>query len=429
MSDNKQPTLLFVDDDENIVSALRRLTRKQDYIVLTATSGEAALDILASHKVHLVVSDMKMPQMNGAQLFAEIARQYPDTYRIILSGYADLASTIDAVNEGKIHRFLQKPWQNFDLLEAINEGLESVRLRFYNERLKREIACQNKALKTLNEGLEEKVNLRTRQIQLALKKLQIQNLSLEKVLYNMVIINPHLSGEYAKLVSDLARRIAIRMNIKEQALRHIGLAGLLCEMGLMTLDPFLYSKPFEALNHQQRTEFLSQTETAKLLLAPAEHMSCVSKILEQQFLPWSGSDDPDKPAYTAIHTGARILNIARDYWAYRMKKMRDADLTHEQVLGQMKKQTGAKYDPEIMALLAEIDETLFELVSGEGRSTASLEPGMILKSNLYTPEHILILSEGHQLTESGINKLKQMEEIKGISLKVDVECQDQAAFI
>ena len=151
-----QISVLFVDDESNILASLKRLVRKR-FNSLFANSGAEALEMMQQKQVDMVVSDMKMPQMTGAQLLARVVNLYPDTYRIILSGYADLGSTIDAVNEGKIHRFMQKPWQNDMLLEAIDEGLEMVKLKQQNEHLKVEIAKQNKKLKVLNESLEEKV--------------------------------------------------------------------------------------------------------------------------------------------------------------------------------------------------------------------------------------------------------------------------------
>lgn len=413
-------TVLFVDDEANILASLKRLVRKQDYDALFASSGPEALELMKSHQVDLVVSDMKMPHMTGAQLLAKVVEHYPDTYRIILSGYADLASTIDAVNEGKIHRFMQKPWQNDLLVEAIDEGLEMVRLKRQNENYRLQIAGQNKKLKQLNESLEEKVTFRTKQIHVALKKLQGQNRALEKVLYNVININPGLNGDFAKKVSALARRIALQQGFKDQDLRDIGLAGLLCEIGLMALDPFLYSKPFEELNHQQRNEFYSQVETAKLILAPADYMTNVANILEQQFLPWSGGAGDDKPIYESILEGARILQVARDYWSYRLQKIRSGEMSHEQALIQMKKLMGSRYQPELINVLAEMEEDLFESADTDDIKTVALKPGMVLKENLYTPDHILILTEGHQFTEKSIEKVIQFEKSKQISLRVQV---------
>ncbi|MFT5542550.1 MAG: response regulator RpfG family c-di-GMP phosphodiesterase [Glaciecola sp.] len=118
-----QLTVLCVDDEINILKSLKRLLYKQDYQLLLAESGALALELMQQHDVHLIISDMKMPAMSGAQLLEKVATSYPDTYRIMLTGYSDMESTIDAINKGKIHRYLQKPWDNQEVINAIAEGL------------------------------------------------------------------------------------------------------------------------------------------------------------------------------------------------------------------------------------------------------------------------------------------------------------------
>ncbi len=117
-------TVLCVDDEINILKSLKRLLYKQDYQLLLAESGALALELMQQHDVHLIISDMKMPAMSGAQLLEKVATSYPDTYRIMLTGYSDMESTIDAINKGKIHRYLHKPWDNQEIINAIAEGLE-----------------------------------------------------------------------------------------------------------------------------------------------------------------------------------------------------------------------------------------------------------------------------------------------------------------
>jgi len=102
-------TLLLVDDEPSILSALRRLFRPQGYRVLTAEGGQAALDLLQGEAVDLVISDMRMPGMDGAQFLERVRRIQPDTARILLTGYADIASTIAAINDGGIDRYIAKP--------------------------------------------------------------------------------------------------------------------------------------------------------------------------------------------------------------------------------------------------------------------------------------------------------------------------------
>ncbi|WP_338518968.1 response regulator [Alteromonas gracilis] len=101
-------TVLFVDDEPNILRAIKRALFTMDITLLLAESGAQALELLEQHHVHVVISDMKMPQMSGAELLEQVAIKYPETFRVVLTGYADIESTIKAVNQGKIHRVYAK---------------------------------------------------------------------------------------------------------------------------------------------------------------------------------------------------------------------------------------------------------------------------------------------------------------------------------
>lgn len=117
-------TILLVDDEENILHALTRVLRKTGYRVLTATSGQAGLALLATEEVQVVLSDQKMPNMTGSEFLAKVDADYPQTVRMVLTGYAELSSVADAINRGHIFKFLLKPWDETLLLSNIREAFE-----------------------------------------------------------------------------------------------------------------------------------------------------------------------------------------------------------------------------------------------------------------------------------------------------------------
>ena len=106
---NKPVNLLFVDDEPNVLKSLKRLFRATNYNVHLAESGQAGLALLQHQPIDLIISDMRMPHMNGAEFLAQAAQRWPETVRILLTGYADLESTIAAVNNGKIYSYCSKP--------------------------------------------------------------------------------------------------------------------------------------------------------------------------------------------------------------------------------------------------------------------------------------------------------------------------------
>ncbi|GAB6196883.1 EAL domain-containing protein [Lysobacter xanthus] len=118
-------TLLLLDDEENVLRSLVRLFRRDGYQILTANSVREAFDLLASNRVQVIVSDQRMPDMSGTEFLARVRDLYPDTVRMVLSGYTDLATITEAINHGAIYRFLTKPWNDDELREHVREAFRA----------------------------------------------------------------------------------------------------------------------------------------------------------------------------------------------------------------------------------------------------------------------------------------------------------------
>ncbi len=117
-----EPTLLYVDDEVNLLAAIRRAMRHKGYRVLVAASAAEAFEILATVEVGVIVCDQRMPGMSGTEFLSRVKYMYPEATRIVLSGYTDLQSVTDAVNHGAIFKFLTKPWNDEELVEAVRDG-------------------------------------------------------------------------------------------------------------------------------------------------------------------------------------------------------------------------------------------------------------------------------------------------------------------
>ncbi len=118
----REHTVLLLDDEPNVLSALTRLLRRDGYRILQTTSAQQAFELLATNDVQVVVSDQRMPIMAGTAFLAQVKQLYPDTIRIILSGYTELSTVIDAVNQGAVYRFLTKPWDDACLREQLRDA-------------------------------------------------------------------------------------------------------------------------------------------------------------------------------------------------------------------------------------------------------------------------------------------------------------------
>ncbi|TDM08132.1 MAG: hypothetical protein C4K60_01100 [Ideonella sp. MAG2] len=146
-------TLLIVDDEASILSALKRLFRREGYLVLTASDGASGLELLKTQPVDVIVSDQRMPEMLGVDFLRQARLLQPDTIRMTLSGFADLQSIIDAVNEGAIYRFLMKPWEDDRLKAHVEEAMAACHLRKENRELQEQVGASNRELAQSNRRL------------------------------------------------------------------------------------------------------------------------------------------------------------------------------------------------------------------------------------------------------------------------------------
>jgi CheY-like chemotaxis protein len=200
----KSRILLLVDDEVNIVSSLKRLLRRDDYHILTAHSGAEGLAILAEHPVDVILSDQRMPGMTGVEFLSIAKTRFPRTVRIVLSGYTELQSVTDAVNEGAIYKFLTKPWDDDKLRGHIQEAFHRKELADDNRRLAREVYSVNLGLAAANRQQQELLSLRQEQITRDASTLQIMREAMQHVPIPVIAIN---DSNLIAFVNDAAAQL------------------------------------------------------------------------------------------------------------------------------------------------------------------------------------------------------------------------------
>lgn len=150
VDDESPRNLLLVDDEANILAALKRLLRGSGYQIFTASSGTEGLEILKQHPIGVIVSDQRMPGMSGIEFLSQVKELYPETVRIVLSGYTEFDSITSAINRGAIYRFLTKPWDDDQILAHIAEGFQHHSLKNDNLRL---LAINRAMVDTVSDAL------------------------------------------------------------------------------------------------------------------------------------------------------------------------------------------------------------------------------------------------------------------------------------
>jgi len=425
------PVLLCVDDEAAILKSLQRLFVGHPYQLHLAGSGQQALEFMEKNKVQVIICDMRMPEMDGAHFLAQAAALQPDCYRILMTGYADLASTVQAINLGKIHRYVQKPWNNQELLNLVDEGLEKFRLLQANKQLTAQVARQNKELKLLNHNLEDRVVQRTAQLKQTLnhikgmlKQQEQDHKATKEVLYNIISSDPALSGEFALNVSQTCAALGRQLGFDKEQRQHLRQAGLLSELGKIGLPAVLQTKPYYQLTSLERSHYLQHPQYAEEILAPALHLQPVIEAIAQQYEKFNGTGEPLHRVGTDIAINARVLAVARDFWLYVFQRLSPQKHSFDEALEQVHRQQGAWYDPGVVVALRELLRSGMRLGSEhehQGISVAELQSGMKLKHNLYNSKKLLLLPKGQELNSATIQSLQRYELKHQEQLQVHIE--------
>jgi response regulator RpfG family c-di-GMP phosphodiesterase len=427
----KPPTILCVDDEPNILSALRRLFRPQGWQVRVAEGGQAALALLESETVDLVISDMRMPEMDGAQFLAQVRARWPDTVRLLLTGHSDINAIIDAINRGEIYRYITKPWNDHDIVLIVRQALERKALELEKKRLEALTIRQNEELKALNASLEAKVEERTAELRVANESLQSANEQLKtnfitsiKLFSTLIEMRGGNLAGHSRRVADLSRRIALKLQLDSRQVQEIFVAGLLHEIGKVGFADELLSTPVAMMKPPQMEAYRKHAAQAEQLLLPLPDLRAASEIISAQFERFDGTGFPQQLSADAIPIGTRILTLASDYDNMQIGTLTSSHLSPEEARIIIVHSSGKRYDPEVV-------NAFVDLLSDTSRKQAEkerpaeialpareLQVGMRLSRDLITPSGLLILSAEHVLDQRIISRIINFERSGNLQLSV-----------
>ncbi len=245
-------TILCVDDEANVLKALRRLFMDEDYEIISAESGEKGLEELDNQPgVQVVVSDYRMPGMNGVDFLKEVYARRPDTVRIVLSGYADTAAIVSAINEGQIYKFIPKPWNDDELRVTIAKAVELYFLQQENNALSKELQDTNEELRIINQNLEKMVEERTREIVFQNKALAAGHFILDSLPVGVIGVDLHdVVVKFNKRATELlAGHGSIQMGMEASGCLPDDLLHMLARLGT---EGEIFQEEIELDNHQVR---------------------------------------------------------------------------------------------------------------------------------------------------------------------------------
>lgn len=425
-----KPAVLLVDDEESILNSLRRLLRGQPYDVVLASSGAQALEIMAARPIDLVMSDARMPGMDGATLLAEVHRLYPTTSRILLTGYADLTTIIKAINDGQIHRYISKPWNDEELQLVLQQCLEHQHL----QRLAHE---QNEQLKVLNATLEKRVAARTAELQqtadmldLAYDELKRSYVTGTEVFSLLANLRLPRDKQTNRALIELIRVYCTTQSMDEASTRDLTMAAALYNIGKLSWSDSMMIAPSDKLYSTDRGLYREYPTQSESLLMTLEPMKDAARIIRHHQERWDGTGFPDHLKGEAIPSGSRLLKLAVDFIELQKGLILERHLNSDEALLYIRKYAGRLYDPQlvedfVLACAAFLSDVTLGDPHVKVFTTRELEAGMVLARNLNADNGMLLLNAGKVLNLPLVDKLIAFEAMEGAKYSVFIRVLDE----
>lgn len=403
-------TILFVDDEPNILQSIKRLFfNYPDIEILTAKNAEEGAGILATQKVDVLISDEKMPGIQGSQFVQYVRERFPDVVRCILTGYADTDSILSAVNRGEVYRYLVKPWNDGDLISTVRSAAEYSRLRRYNQELQTQ-------LKRQNESLKSEVARRTEYLQKALTTAKNATAELNEHLGGIVSILSHFIelihpeiAEHSSKVARLSERIAHIMELDRDEIQLIRTAALLEEIGRLGSERDLNANDS------------SHAEKGAVLLESISSLGKIAQIIRYHHARYDGGGVESELRGEQLPLGSRILYAASSY----TRLLYLENLSYEAALEKMVTGINSLYDPHIIQILRRLESgNSTKIAEGIPIRIKNLQAGMILKNDLLLQNGALALPKNTPLTTGMVEhipnyRLLNQEETVYIRAAVD----------
>jgi response regulator RpfG family c-di-GMP phosphodiesterase len=328
--------LLIVDDEPFVLNALTRLFRRDQHDVVTVEGPSRALVVLRERPVGVIVSDYRMPEMNGVQFLRQAREVAPEAIRIILSGYAEIHAILSAVNDGGIHKYLTKPWNDEQLRLEVKGAFDQYVLSRTNHILNETLQRRNEELLALTETLEGEQRRQQESFRATIE---------------MLVTLPRLKDPaevvHTKRIRTLTRAIGKQLGCSADHLNRLDLAAQLHDVGNLGVDSRILLKT-GPLDAEERSAVQRHTVYPEQILSGVHGMEDVIRVLRSHHENFDGSGYLDGLRGAAIPRSSQILYLADTYDALCSERPYRRPVIPEEAVAQILRESGRAFDPELM---------------------------------------------------------------------------------
>ncbi len=414
-----KPSLLILDDEREVLNALNRVLRKHFQLFLFSDANEAIGFYEDNPNIPLILTDMRMPLMDGATFLGKIIDINPHCKRFLLTGHADINLTVTAVNEGKISHYFSKPWDNQELITELNSAYEL----FINEKKTQQLLkinlAKNAKLSLINSSLELETNKNQKKLQLISNREANSFVRLKKTFSTFIDIyaeticlhNQDISRHNFRVAAH-ARLIAEQQSCDKLTTFQIYIAGLLYEAGKLALEQNILSKPIDTLSQHEKHLYSGFYQKSYQLIKKVDELAFVAEIIKHIPENYNGSTAPEHLSEEDIPLGSRIIAIVSMYDNLVNGRQLVNKASTIEAKFRIKELAGTMFDP---ALVNQYFHILDERPSpNEGNvdyllNTVDLQPGLTLIRDIVNTDDKAMLTKGTVLEQHHIEKLVAIE--------------------
>ena len=326
-SEAKQHKILVVDDEDANLRLLRRVLGR-DYVVVEAESGAEGIKILEENEISLIISDQRMPGMTGVQLLERSRDIQPDCIKMLLTGYTDLEALIGAINDGKVYKYIQKPWDAEELKLTVKRALESYDLKKHNDWL-------------LNE------------LKSAMSELEELSMGTIRALADALDAKCDYTAGHSLRVSRFSVIIGKKLGLTEEQLKDIELGGILHDIGKIGVPESILWKP-DKLTPEEKEIMAKHPEKSAQIIGELRGLKRAREYVKHHHEYFDGTGYPDGLSGDDIPIGARLIMVSDAYDAMTTDRPYRKAIGHDKAIEELKRMSGKQFDPKVVEALLEL---------------------------------------------------------------------------